>query len=108
MAVLQATGVVVGKFWDKREYMSQDGRTETMDLIRINVADQNGASAPVELQLTKEQYAAVVMWKTYSLPVEARAYTTRAGAVNLAYQVQREFDITKGVLVNAPPPPINK
>ena len=108
MGVLQANGVVVGKHWDKREYTTEDGKLETMDLIRVNVADINGAGQPLELEVTKEQYGMVALWKTYSFPVEARTFNTRAGAAMLSFRVRRDFDISKGLQANAPAPPITK
>ena len=104
MSVLQATGVLVGKRWDKRNYTTADGKPETMDLIRINLADPAGAGPPVELEVTKEQYQQLALWKTYALPVEARSYLSKAGGANLAYRVSQDFDVTKGLQVNASNP----
>ena len=77
-----------------------------MDLIRINMAEVNGASQPLELEVSKEQYSVVALWKTYSFPVETRTFSTKAGTPMTSFRVRQDFDISKGLQTNAPSPPI--
>ena len=79
MAVLTATGLVVAKRQEKREFMNAQGKPDSMDIINVYLADAKAEGDPIQVQVSNEQFLALDPYKGYSLPIEVNVFLNKKG-----------------------------
>ena len=92
MAVLHASGVVVGKSYERRDYINDKGQTDCFEYISVTVADAGADGKPLEVIVSKEQFSALEKFQPYSFPVELFTFNNKkTGAASSMIKARKDF-----------------